>query len=80
MRRIGEPVAGVGLQGGQLPRHPRKVAGYVPGHVLRVLRAHLRYHRWRYASLFANASSRERIPRSEESLPSVFERDLLAAE
>jgi hypothetical protein len=25
--RIGEPVAGVGLQGGQLPRHTRKVAG-----------------------------------------------------
>src|SRR5215203_3072379 len=35
MRRIGEPVAGVGLQGAQLPRHPRKVAGYVPRYVLR---------------------------------------------
>ena len=33
-----------------------------------------------YASMPANASRRLREPRSQESLPSVFERDLLAAE
>src|SRR5918998_4521073 len=40
--RAGEPVVGVRLQGGQLPGQAREVAGRIPGHVLRVLRAHLR--------------------------------------
>jgi hypothetical protein len=35
-------VAGVRLKGGQLPRQAGEVAGRVPRHVLRVLRAHLR--------------------------------------
>src|SRR5918995_6892974 len=38
----GEPVVSVRLQSGQLPRQAREVAGRIPGHVLRVLRAHLR--------------------------------------
>src|SRR5215212_10635958 len=76
--RAGEPVVGVRLQGGELPRQPREVAGSVPGNVLRVLRSHLRHHRWRYSSMLASASSRLRTPRSVEILPSVFERDLPA--
>src|SRR5215208_3920085 len=39
--RAGEPVAGVCLQGGQLPGHTGEVAGRVPCYVLRILRAHL---------------------------------------
>src|SRR5215210_8530762 len=39
-RRIGEPLAGVGLQGCKLPCHPGKIAGYVPRYVLRVLGSH----------------------------------------
>src|SRR5215212_10250049 len=37
--RICEPMAGIRLQGGQLPRHAGEVAGRVPGYVLRVLRS-----------------------------------------
>src|SRR5215213_6107325 len=48
--------------------------------VLRVLRSHLRHHRWRYASMLACAFWRSRIPRSVEILPSIFERDRLATE
>src|SRR5919107_2727797 len=40
--RAGGPVAGVCLWGAQFPRQPREVAGRVPGHVLGVLRSHLR--------------------------------------
>src|SRR5215210_9175912 len=50
MRRIGEPVAGVGLQGAQLPRHPGKVAVYVPRYVLRVLWPHSSTSRTTYAT------------------------------
>ena len=37
--RIGEPVAGVGLQRGQLPGYAREVTGRVPRYILRFLRS-----------------------------------------
>jgi hypothetical protein len=50
MHRIGEPVPSVGLQRGQLPCHPRKVAGQVPRYVLRILRSHSFTSRTPYAT------------------------------
>src|SRR5918995_5651195 len=70
MRRIGEPVAGVGLQGGQLPRHPGKVAGYVPGYVLRVLWPHSSTSLTPYATR-ASVRPPEPLPAPAEALPSV---------
>src|SRR5215212_2893779 len=76
----GEPVAGVRLQGGQLPHYAGEVAGHAPGNVLRVLWSHLRQHSSRYSSLRASASSRSMIPLILKILPSHLERDLPATE
>src|SRR5215211_4472486 len=63
MRRIGEPVAGVGLQGCKLPCHSGEVTGKVPRYVLRVLRSHSS------TSLSACATRTSFLPNLLQQLP-----------